>query len=100
VRRIVRVLRSAQRDLDEIARYLRREAPGSAGRLIDRLLHAIEALEASPDRGASPRDPRLGTLGFRFLVEGSYLAFFYKVRPTQVRIYRVLHGSRAYEGLL
>jgi plasmid stabilization system protein ParE len=95
----VRVLRRAQRDLDEIARYVRRDSPDRAERLIDRLLDAIESLDRLPSRGASPRDPRLRRLGFRFVVEGSHLVF-YKVVRTQVRVYRVLYGRRAYDDLL
>lgn len=63
------------------------------------MLGAIESLATMADRGARPRDDTLRDKGFRFLVRGDYLVF-YKVVRTQVRVYRVLHGKRAYRGLL
>jgi addiction module RelE/StbE family toxin len=95
----VRILRRAQRDLEHLADYLTREAPLRVARVLDGLLVAIAALDEAPTRGARPRDPTLRRQGYRFLVCGSYLVF-YKVVRRQVRIYRVLHGSRAYRGLL
>ena len=99
MRRSVRILRRAQRDLVEIQRYVKRDRPVAAVRLMDRLLDAIESLERLPDRGGVPRDERIASLGYRVLVERDYLVF-YKVLPSQVRIYRVLHGRRKYGHLV
>lgn len=99
MKRSVRVLRRAQSDLQQIYDFVAREAPRRAGSFIDELLHAIESLETMADRGARPRDPTLRDLGYRFLVHRDYLVF-YKVLKRQVRVYRVLRGSRAYRGLL
>jgi toxin ParE1/3/4 len=95
----VRVLRRAQIDLVEIDRYLAREAPEVRPLILDRLLDAIEELERFPRRGARVRDPHLRNLGFRYLVQESYL-IFYRIIGQQVRVYRVLHGRRAYLRLL
>jgi len=95
----VRVLGRAQGDLLEIQRYIAAESPGSADELVEQLLQAIASLAEQPRRGACPRDERLSRLGYRFLVCGSYLVF-YKVLRRQVRVYRVLHGRRAYSGIL
>lgn len=97
--RTVRVLRRAERDLQEIYDLVAREAPLRADRFIDELLAAIDGLAELPERGALPRDPILRGQGYRFLVHGPYLVF-YKVLRRQVRIYRVVHGHRAYRGLL
>ncbi len=99
MRRAVRILRRAQFDLLEIQRYAERDRPDAAKPLVERLLVAIESLEELPDRGSVPRDPRLAALGFRVLIEGEYLVF-YKVLRTQVRVYRVLHGSRKYAHMI
>lgn len=99
MKRAVRIIRSAQRDLSEIAAYLRCDAPGRAERVIDELLGGIDRLGAFPESGPVPRDERLARLGFRCLARGRYLVF-YKVTRSQVRIYRVLHERRAYERLL
>jgi plasmid stabilization system protein ParE len=97
--RRVRVLRRAQRDLQEIYDFAVREAPRRADPFIDGLLDAIETLETMSERGAMPRDEALRQQGYRFLVRGPYLVF-YKVLKHQVRVYRVLRGSRAYRSLL
>lgn len=99
MKRDVRIIRSAQRDLVEIAAYLRCDAPDAAERVIDELLKGIDRLGAFPESGPVPRDERLARLGFRYLACGRYLVF-YKLTRAQVRIYRVLHERRAYERLL
>jgi toxin ParE1/3/4 len=99
MKRSVRVLRRAERDLQEIYDYLAREVPRRAAPVIDRLLTALDSLERLADRGAQPRDPILRARDFRFLVSAPYVVF-YKVLARQVRIHRVLHGSRAYRDLL
>ena len=95
----VRVLRRAERDLQQIYDLVAREAPGRVDHFIDGLLDAIASLGALPDRGAVPRDAVLRDRRYRFLVHGDYLVF-YKVLPRHVRVYRVVHGRRAYRGLL
>jgi toxin ParE1/3/4 len=99
LKRSVRLLRLARRDLQEIGDFLSREAPASAEPIIDRLFVAMESLENMAHRGAKPRDPILRAAGYRFLVEGTHL-IFYKVAGRQVRVYRVLHAKRAYRGIL
>lgn len=97
--RSVRVLRRAQRDLQEIYDYLAVEAPLRAGPFNDKLIAAIDSLSTMADRGANPRDPILRARGYKFLVHDRYLIFF-KVTGRGVRVYRVLRGSRAYRDLL
>ncbi len=95
----VRILRKAQDDLEEIQRYVARDRPAAADRLVDRLLDRIESLEDFPEAGVVPRDERLVVLRFRVLVEGEYLVFYRLVR-TQVRVYRVVHGRRRYGHMI
>jgi plasmid stabilization system protein ParE len=92
-------MRRAERDLDEIQRYLDIDAPRASGRVIDGLLEAIESLADIPLRGAVPSDPDLERAGYRFLAQAPYLVF-YKVRGRTVRIFRVLHGRRNWWRLL
>jgi plasmid stabilization system protein ParE len=99
VKRTVRVLRRARRDLQEIYDFLTREAPASADAVADAILDALESLATMSDRGARPRDGRLRLTGFRYLAVGSYLVFYKTVGRT-VRVYRILHGRRAYRALL
>ena len=95
----VRTLRRAVSDLVEIRDYIARDDAAAAERVIAQLLAAIEGLAALPERGARPRDERLRRAAYRFLVEGSYLVF-YKVVGREVRVYRVVHGRRAYASWL
>jgi addiction module RelE/StbE family toxin len=99
VKRRVRVLQRAERDLLAIQRYIARDSPGAADRVIDELLEAIASLDESALRGTVPSDERLKGLSFRFLVVPPHLVF-YKVIRRQVRVYRVLHGKRAYQDIL
>ena len=99
MKRTVRILRRAQHDLQEIERYVARDRPEAAGRLIDRLLAGIESLESFPNKDVVPQDERLAGLGYRVLLERDRLVF-YKVTPAQVRIYRVLHGRRRYQHMV
>jgi toxin ParE1/3/4 len=100
VTRIVRVLRRAQRDLQEIYDYMAREAPIRATAFLDSLLDAVESLGQSPGRGAVPRDEVLRARGYRYLVHREYLIFYKLLGKQQVRVYRVLHGKRAFRDLL
>ncbi len=67
--------------------------------MLDRLFDAMDSLAELPRRDALPRDARLKSLGYRFLVEGEHL-ICYKVLRSEVRVYRVLHGKRMYQELL
>ena len=87
------------RDLEEIGRTIALDRPLVARRMIERLLAVAESLADHPKRGARPKDKRLRTLGFRFLVERPHL-LFYKVGDKVVLVYRVLHGHQRYQGLL
>jgi toxin ParE1/3/4 len=95
----VRLLRRAVQDLHEIRRYVERDRPGAARRLLTRLLDVIKSLGESPARAPQPKDERLRALGYRFVVAEPYLIFF-KVRGTTVQLHRVLHGHRRYRALL
>jgi plasmid stabilization system protein ParE len=99
VTRSVRILRRAQRDLQQIYDLVAREVPLRADSFIDGLYDAIDTLKNLSARTPRPRDPTLEQQGYRFLVHGKYLVF-YKVFKNQVRVYRVLRGSRAYQSLL
>ena len=99
MKRTVRVLRRAQRDLQHIYDYVAREAPPRADSFIDGFLDAIESVDELSDRGATPRDAVLRQRGYRYLKHRDYLVF-YKVLQRQVRVYRIVRAKRAYRHLL
>jgi toxin ParE1/3/4 len=95
----VRILRRAQKDLTEIHNYIERDAPLAAERFVNKLINKIQGLENLPEMGVVPRDEYLQSRSYRVLIEGEYL-IFYKILSRQVRVYRVLHGRRKYRHLL
>ena len=97
--RQVRILRRAQIDLLEIQAYIARDNPAAAGEWIEAILDLISSLGEFPERGRMPRDAILKASRYRYLRHGEYLVF-YKVLPSQVRVYRVIHGRRRYEDIL
>jgi plasmid stabilization system protein ParE len=82
-----------------IRAYVERDSPQAAATLITALLDAIASLASFASRAPAPRDPRLRTLGFRYLAHRPYLIFF-RLHRAEVRVHRVLHGKRAYQHLL
>lgn len=97
--RSVRFLRRAESDLRELRAYLIGERIAGPGDSVDRILAAAASLTNHAERGARPRDSRLRSLGYRYLVVDRYLVF-YKAFPRTVRIDRILHGARRYGHLL
>lgn len=89
----------AERDLEEIFDYIRRDAPFRAGQFLKQFDKKVSRLARFPLSGLVPRDPFLLRKGYRILVLDPYLAF-YRVEKGSVVICRVLHGKRKYEFLL
>ena len=99
MKRTVRVLRRAEADLAEIQRYVARDDPDAADRIVDDLLDSMERLGRLPTMAPLACDPRLKALGYRALVRGRYVVF-YKIVGQHVRVYRVLHQRREYARLV
>ena len=90
------LLQSAEIDLSDIWRYVARDSPESASRLVNHMRMVCgTTLASNPFIGRTRSDlaPDL-----RSFPVGSYLIFY---RPIQsgVEIVRVLHGSRDIEAL-
>ena len=83
-------LRRALANLDEEGEYIAKEDPAAAGRVVARILSAVELLKGNPAMGRPGRVP-----GTRELVvtETPYLVP-YRVREGIVEILRVFHGAR------
>lgn len=86
----VRWLRRALANLDEEGEYIAKDDPAAAGRVVMRILHAVELLKENPAIGRPGR-----VAGTRELVvtETPYLVP-YRVREGVVEILRVFHGAR------
>ena len=89
----LRWTRFAERDLEEIARYIGQDSPAAAARVVLELIEQAETL--LPEYPAIGRSGRV--LGTRELVIG-HLPYIiaYRVRHGDLEILRVLHSSRAW----
>jgi len=94
-----RYLPAAQLDLMDTLDWIAEASVPAAQAWLIETRQRLQALEAHPDLGHRPRSKRFAQLGYRVLVLGDYLAF-YKVRESEVVVYRVLRGSRNLKAAL
>jgi len=98
-KRSVRLLGLAEQDLGEIYEYIAADNAPAAERLLVRIEKELSALANQPLLGRIPRDPDIATLGYRYIIIGNYFAF-YRLEPSVVLVYRIIHGGRDYSDLL
>lgn len=89
----------AERDLENLFDYIRRDSPERASQFLDKVDRTIGRLSRFPLSGTLPRDPYLQRKGYRIVIVGDYLAF-YRFEKNKVWIKRILHGKRRYQFLL
>ena len=83
-------LRTALRNLDEIAAFIARDDPASAARVVGRIQDATVRLGRHPESGRPGR-----VVGTReLIVTGLPLILAYQVQRARVEILCVLHTSR------
>ena len=75
----------------EIERFVARDDPRAAVRLVDRLINRGDALAEYPDRGR--RLPELPDSGLRELIVGNY-RLVYRRTPEAVEVLTVFEGHR------
>lgn len=95
----IEYLPSAEKDLLEIADYIKADNSSAARDFVDQLDKAIMKLAEFPLMGPQANDQRLRNMGYHLLVFGNYIAF-YVLKGETVQIRRILHGRRKYEFLL
>lgn len=95
----IRYLSTAERDLEDIFKYIRKDKPDAASSFLEELDRTILHLSHNPELGVVPRDERLRKLGYRVLIIRKYLVF-YVVKKDDIQIRRILHGARRYTFLL
>jgi toxin ParE1/3/4 len=86
----VRWLKVALANLDAEAEYIAEDNPAAAGRVVERILRAVDLLKKNPAMGRAGR-----VAGTRELVvaETPYI-IPYRVRGDAVEILRVFHAAR------
>jgi toxin ParE1/3/4 len=80
----------AERDLDEIWSYVA-EAPTTADRLVDDIIHRFDLLAEQPGMGRAR--PEFG-IGVRSFAVENYVIYYRQEDDDDVLIARVLHGRR------
>jgi toxin ParE1/3/4 len=97
----VALTRDAERDLEDIYRYIaEHDSPASADYVLDRLLQTTEALRTHPDRGSCPKELRsLGISEYRQVFFKPY-RLIYRVHAQQVVIYLIADSRRDMQSLL
>ncbi len=91
---------SAARDLEDIARYIARDSPGNARRVVKRLRDHAAKLWSLPDRGRIvPELLELGLRGWRELIVRPY-RIVYRISGEIVLVEVVFDGRRDAAALL
>ena len=98
-RREVRLLRSAEDDLNDIVSYIALDDVTAAEALVLKIENKLSRLADHPHLGRIPSEEELKALGYRYLIIDNYLAF-YTITDRSILIHRILHGARDYIGLL
>ncbi len=91
----IRYLSTAERDLQDIFEYIKKDSPIAATSLLDKFDKSISQLAKNPYLGVIPKDSRLDKLGYRMLIVDKYLVF-YVVKSQVVQVRRIIHGKRRY----
>lgn len=101
MRRAVFILEGAERDIEEIYRYIAENSgEQTAEKIRTGLYETCFSLETLPDRGNVPKELRiLGNTRFRELHYKPY-RIFYCVDETRVVVFCVLDGRRDIQSLL
>jgi toxin ParE1/3/4 len=97
----VSLTKDAERDLEDVYSYIvENDSQASADHVLQRLVHATDALRTSPDRGSYVNELRsLGISEYRQVFFKPY-RLIYKVHAKQVIVYVVADGRRDMESML
>ena len=95
------ILPQAQRDVEEIVRYLARDLanPSAAARFLDEFDAKTENVCAMPEPYPAGRLDGLARLGFRVMPVMKYLVL-YVPRDGKIVVSHVFHGTRDYARLV
>lgn len=86
----VRWLRTALANLDAEARYISRDSPAAAARIVSKIEKAVQTLKKHPSMGRAGR-----VSGTRELVvPGTPYIVPYRVRDEAIEVLRVFHDAR------
>ena len=89
----------ALNDLEEIVLYISKDSIENALRFQKKILDSAKKLMTLPKLGTLIPDNKLSSKDYRMLIIDNYI-LFYKVYFDEIRVLRILNGSRDYPNLL
>ena len=99
----VRIVKQAQKDMQDIYRYIAEDlqSPGAAYKRILLIDEKIQSLKSNPARFSLVKDDYLASKGFRFCIAKNHLVFFtIREEISTVSVMRVLYGRRDWVRIL
>lgn len=82
---------TAQQHLDAIYRYIAKDSPVYAKRMVDRLTRRSRQIAEFPLSGRTVPEYEMSQI--REVLEGSYRIIYY-IKPDQIDVLAVLHGAQ------
>jgi toxin ParE1/3/4 len=95
----VRLLRTAEDDLDAASSYIGADSIPAALRFLDLIDKKLELLSSNPYIGRAITMEEIARYGYRCLVITNYIAI-YTIEENTVIVHRILHGARDWIALL
>src|SRR5690554_4467562 len=89
----IQYLPVAQQDLIDILKYISKDNPSAALKLIEKIDEMISKLEDFPLMGVTPKNLRLKALNYKMLIADNYLVF-YVLKVDVVETRRIIHSKR------
>jgi toxin ParE1/3/4 len=96
---VVRLLRVAEDDLNDIVTYIAAENPIAAEVIAAKIERNLLYLSTHHFIGRVPDEEELARLGYRYLIVQDYL-IFYTIEGQTILVHRIIHGARDYLRLL
>jgi len=83
-------------DLDETFKYISRDSPDAAGKIVRKIVNFIGSLRDNPLLGKNGRVP----LTRELVISGTHYIAVYRIKDNCLEILRVLHGARKWPNRL
>ena len=96
---LIRLLRLAEEDLNEIILFTAQDNPLAAEKMATSIEKNIQMLASHPLLGKVPKESELAGAGYRHLIVDNYL-IFYTIEEETIFVHRIIHGARDYRRLL
>jgi len=96
---ILKLLRIAEEDLNDIIGYVFENNRGAAVKLLESFEKVFTRLVSYLYLGKFPDELDLMQKGYRYFIHKDYV-IFYKIENENILVYRILHSAREIKNLL